>query len=143
MNPIDIYNDKSILFFDGVCNLCDGFVQWTIKRDPDGIFHYASLQSDFAKTFLKDTQLNRHDISTVVLYQEGKIYAESDVALEMSKKLGLPWSLAYPFKLIPRIVRDGIYRWVARNRYRWFGKKEACMVPTPTVQNRFLDNLGS
>ncbi len=132
--------DKPILFFDGVCNLCDGFVQWVIKRDKEAIIYYAALQSDFAQKFTAHTQLQVSNLNTVILYHNGRFYKDSDVALELVRLLGYPWKLAYPFSLLPRIIRDSVYRWVAGNRYRWFGKKDECMIPTPALQSRFLDS---
>lgn len=139
MNPSASHTDKSIVFFDGVCNLCEGFVQWIIRRDPQARFHFASLQSDFTKAFFESKGESVDDLKTVILYKEGKFYSESDVSFEVIGQLGFPWSWLYPFKLIPRIIRDKVYRWIAGNRYRWFGKKESCMIPTPDLQNRFLD----
>ena len=132
--------DKPILFFDGVCNLCEGFVQWVIKRDPKGLIYYASLQSEFAKEFTTGTALNVENVSSVILYYKGQFYTESDVPLLLASLLGYPWKLTYPFILLPRIIRDNIYRWIASNRYRWFGKKDECMIPTPALQSRFLDS---
>ncbi len=143
MNQTSDHTDKSILFFDGVCNLCNGFVQWMIKRDPDGKFHFASLQSEFAQSFLKAHEQDLTSLKTVMLFHQGQLYIESDVSLEVAYHLGFPWKILYPIKLIPRIIRDNIYRWIASNRYRWFGKQEACMIPTAALQNRFLDTLGS
>jgi predicted DCC family thiol-disulfide oxidoreductase YuxK len=137
------HSDKPILFFDGVCNLCEGFVQWVVKRDKEGIIYYASLQSDFAKEFTASTDLKVQEVSSVILYHQGRFYTESDAPLKLIRLLGYPWKLAYPFIILPRIIRDNIYRWIARNRYRWFGKKEACMIPTPELQNRFLDSVAS
>jgi len=143
MNNNSDHTGKTILFFDGVCNLCNGFVQWMIRRDPKQHFYFASLQSDFAKDFLQALGEDSSSLQTVMLYRDGKIYKESDVSLQVASQLGFPWKLAYPIKFIPRIIRDSIYRWIANNRYRWFGKQESCMMPTPELQNRFLDTLGS
>ena len=130
---------QSIIFFDGVCNLCEGFIQWIIRRDSDGYFQFSSLQSDFAHAFFEAKKEDLGDLNTVLLYHEGEFYKESDVSFEVIRRLGFPWVLLYPFRLLPRMIRDSIYRWVAKNRYRWFGKKEACMIPTPELQSRFLD----
>lgn len=140
MDNDDPHIDKPILFFDGVCNLCEGFVQWVVKRDKGAIIYYASLQSDFAKKFTADTQLKVEDVNSVILYYKGKYYTESDAPLHLARLLGYPWKLAYPFTFLPRIIRDNIYRWIASNRYRWFGKKDQCMIPTPALQSRFLDS---
>jgi len=134
-----LHKDKSIIFFDGVCNLCEGFVQWVIRRDPDGYFHFSSLQSDFAKSFFENATEDPGDLNSVLLFHEGKFYKNSDVSFKVVRQIGIPWAFLYPFRLVPRIIRDNIYRWVAKNRYKWFGKKEACMIPTPELQSRFLD----
>lgn len=139
MNQDNPHIDKSIIFFDGVCNLCEGFVQWIIHRDPDGDFYFASLQSQFAEDFFQSRNQMPSDLSTVLLYHQGQILTNSDVTFAIIRQLGFPWALLYPFKLVPRIIRDNVYRWIARNRYRWFGKKDECMIPTPAIQARFLD----
>lgn len=130
---------KPILFFDGVCNLCNGFVQFVIERDPKAKFRFASLQSNAGQEVLKQMNLSTEELKTVILQKNGKVYTHSDVALEMSRDLGGPWSLFYVFKILPKGLRDGIYDWVAANRYKWFGKRESCWLPTPELKARFLD----
>ena len=132
--------DKSILLFDGVCNLCNGFVQFVIKRDPQAIFRFAALQSEAGQTLLQKANMPTKELSTVVLYENGKFYTHSDVPLRVVRKFGGAWPLLYGFVIIPKFIRDGIYNWIARNRYRWFGKRESCMIPTPDLKARFLDN---
>ena len=146
MNDMPMKNAQSILspsnpvlLFDGVCNLCSGFVQFVIKIDPKGKFRFASLQSEIGQKMLTAAGLSTSDLGTVVLIHSGNVFTHSDVALESARILGGPWSLFYAFSILPRFLRDGIYNWVARNRYRWFGKKDACMMPTPDIQQRFLD----
>ena len=139
----ETHNNKTILFFDGLCNLCDGYVQWIIKRDPSAYFHFASLQSDFAINFSKEIAAQVKEVNSVILFHQGQYYTESDVPLEIIKQLGLPWAILYSLKWVPRIIRDKVYRFVARNRYQWFGKKAECMVPSVDIQDRFLDSLGS
>lgn len=133
-----IPTDKSLLFFDGVCNLCSGFVQFVIERDPEAKFRFASLQSEAGQQVLQDMNMSKSELGTVVLLKAGKTYTHSDVALEMSLELGGLWTLFYVFKIIPKVVRDRIYDWVAANRYKWFGEKEACWLPSPDLQARFL-----
>lgn len=129
----------SIILFDGICNLCNGFVQFVIKRDPRGIFQFASLQSPPAARLLTDhPELLGNKPDTVVLIENGAIYTHSDVALRVASKLGGVWSVCLIGYVLPKPIRDWIYRLVARNRYRWFGKKEQCMVPTPAIRKRFL-----
>lgn len=129
----------AILLFDGVCNLCDGFVQFVIKRDPSGYFRFTSLQSEVGQEILKKHQMPADKITTVVLIEKGKVYTHSDVGLRVARHLGGFWPVFYALTIVPRFIRDAVYNWIARNRYRWFGKKEACMLPTPELKKRFLD----
>ena len=129
---------KSIILFDGVCNLCNGFVQFVIRMDPKAHFLFASLQSEEGRALLKQHGISE-DLETVVLISNGKAYTESDVALEAGWILGGIWRPFYILKWVfPRPLRNIIYRWIARNRYRWFGKKDQCMIPTPELRSRFL-----
>ncbi|HMQ48338.1 MAG TPA: thiol-disulfide oxidoreductase DCC family protein [Saprospiraceae bacterium] len=131
-------HSKAILLFDGVCNLCNGFVQFAIKHDPQGYYQFASLQSEAGRELLAAHHLPTHEISTVVLIEKGRVYTHSDVGLRMVRRFGGLWPLLTAFSIIPKPFRDGIYNWVARNRYRWFGQRESCMVPTPELKSRFL-----
>jgi len=127
-----------VLLFDGVCNLCNASVQWILKRDRKGIFKFAALQSDTGQMLLRQFGLSEKDFDTVVLVADGRIFTRSDAALEIVQRIGGMWSLLAVFKIIPRSIRDTIYDWVARNRYRWFGKKEECMLPRPEWRERFV-----
>lgn len=132
------YDDHPILLFDGVCNLCEGTVQWIIERDRLGKFRFASLQSEVGGAILEEYgELN--DLDTVILVYEGELYRKGDAALKVLKQLGMPQSLLYVFWIVPRFIRHRIYDWVAARRYRIFGKKESCMVPTPELRSRFLE----
>lgn len=133
-----IPTDKPLLFFDGVCNLCSNFVQFVIEHDPKGKFRFASLQSEAGQQVLQEMKMSGTKLNTVVLLKNGKTYTHSDVALEMSRDLGGLWSLFYIFKVIPKALRDKIYDFVAANRYKWFGEKDSCWMPTPDLQARFL-----
>lgn len=128
-----------LLLFDGVCNLCNASVQWVLKRDQKGIFKFASLQSDTGQALLKKFGFHSEDFDTVVLVDGERIFTRSDVPLEIVRRLGGAWSLLTVFKIIPRFIRNAVYDWVARNRYRWFGKKEECMLPRPEWKGRFVD----
>ena len=130
--------DKAVLLFDGVCNLCNGFVQFLIQRDKKGKYLYASLQSDEGQALLREHGLSTEQIDTVVMIENGKAYTHSDVGLRVFWQLGGGWALLYPLRLLPKFFRDGVYNWIARNRYRWFGKREACMLPRPEWKERFL-----
>ncbi|MCB0608931.1 MAG: thiol-disulfide oxidoreductase DCC family protein [Lewinellaceae bacterium] len=133
--------DHPILLFDGVCNLCNGFVQFVIKRDKKAVFRFAALQSDLGKELSATAGLPAHSMDTVVLYENNRFYTHSDVGLRVARRLNGLWPLAYALVIIPKFIRDGIYNWVAKNRYRWFGKRESCMVPTPELRSRFLDSV--
>lgn len=131
--------DKPVLFFDGVCNLCNGYVQFVIDRDPEGRFRFASLQSKAGEQVLRDLQMSEEDLKTVILFKNGRYYTHSDVALEMARDMGGFWSLGYGLKVIPKFIRDSVYNLIAANRYRWFGKEESCRMPDPDLQSRFLN----
>ncbi|MEM6319209.1 MAG: thiol-disulfide oxidoreductase DCC family protein [Bacteroidota bacterium] len=139
--PILIPKDKKVLLYDGVCNLCDGFVQFVLKRDKKPVFYFASLQSDIGQQLLEKHGVDARDLSTVVLIDGQKVYTHSDVALQIFEELGGVYRLLYPFKFLPKGFRNNIYNWVAANRYRFFGKKEVCMLPQPEWHSRFLDVL--
>lgn len=129
---------EPIVLFDGVCNLCHGTVQFIIQADHRARFRFASLQSDAGERLLKEVGYQGPPLDSVVLVYGGKLWTHSDAVLEIARILGKGWALAYIFKGIPRSIRDRIYRWVAKNRYAWFGKKESCMLPTPNLKSRFL-----
>lgn len=132
--------EHPVLLFDGVCNLCSSSVQFVIERDPEGKFRFASLQSEEAKSLLNQHQAYSEDLDSVVLVKNDKVYTRSSAALQVLKTMGGAWSLLYGLIIVPKPVRDFIYDWVARNRYKWFGKKDACWLPTPDLRSRFLDN---
>jgi len=127
-----------ILLFDGVCNLCDGFVQFIMKRDRSAKFRFAPLQSAAGQQLLEHFQLDSDEIDSVVLIDAGKSYIKSTAALRAGKCLGGIWGLSYALIIIPTFIRNGVYDFIARNRYKWFGEKDACMIPTPEVRSRFL-----
>lgn len=131
-------DNAPLLLFDGVCNLCNAYVQWVIKRDKKGLFRFAALQSEVGQAVLQAKGLSGQKMNTVILVDGDDIFSRSDVALEIVRHLGLPWSLLYVFKWVPRSIRDTIYDWVAHNRYRWFGQRKECMLPLPEWRERFL-----
>jgi predicted DCC family thiol-disulfide oxidoreductase YuxK len=128
-----------ILLFDGVCNLCNGFVKFIIQRDPEGIFHFASLQSEAGQALLAEYGLPRESMDTTVLIENGQAYTHADVALRMAPRLNIWWSWVRLLWVVPRPIRNAVYNWVARNRYRWFGKQEACLLPLPEWKARFVE----
>ncbi len=131
--------NKSIILFDGVCNLCNNSVQFIIKRDHKHRFLYASLQSDAAQRILLQFQLKSSDLDSIILIENGKVYQKSTAILKIVKHLNSSWKLSYGFIIIPKFIRDFIYTIIAKNRYKWFGKREVCMVPTKELKMRFLE----
>lgn len=129
----------NLILFDGVCNLCNGAVRFVIRRDPKGIFRFASLQSRMGERIVKQLRPGTRDLYSIIFLKEGRVYDRSTAALEIARLLGPPWSLFYVFRIVPRFLRDAIYNLVARYRYRLFGKKDECMIPTPELRARFLE----
>lgn len=129
---------ENVIFFDGICNLCNGAVQFTIKRDDKNIFKFAALQSDFAEEKLQPLNIDYHQMGSFVLLEDGKVYQKSTAALRVAKKLNGFWPILYAFIVIPKFIRDAVYNFIAKNRYKWFGKEESCWVPTPELKSKFL-----
>jgi predicted DCC family thiol-disulfide oxidoreductase YuxK len=127
------------ILFDGVCNLCNGFVRFVIQRDPDAHFRFAALSSDAAAKLLADSGVDGVVPDSVVLIQDGRVYFRSDVPLRIARGLTLPWTLLSVFRVVPRFLRDRLYDFIAARRYRWFGRRDICMVPTPEMKKRFLE----
>ena len=130
-----------MLLFDGVCTLCDGAVQWIIDRDPDALFQFASLQSETGQTLAAEHGVDPASLDTLILIADGQATVRSDAVFGVARRLGRPWSWAAAFSVLPRPFRDALYRYVARNRVRWFGQRAECRVPTPALRGRFLDAL--
>lgn len=130
---------EKIVLFDSVCNLCNSSVQFIIKHDKKGQFLFGSLQGNYGQETLRKFNLPTNEFNSFMLLEDGKLYTKSTGALRMLKHLGGAWSLLYAFIIVPKFIRDGVYNWVAKNRYKWFGKKEACWLPTPDLKARFLD----
>lgn len=129
-----------IILFDGVCNLCNGAVAWVLRRDRKGLFHFASLQGERGQQLLKERGLPVEDFHSMILIVPSvAYYTKSSAALEIARRLGGFWSLAALFTWIPATLRDAVYDLVAQNRYKWFGKREECMLPRPEWKERFLD----
>ena len=131
-------NRTHILLFDGICNLCNGAVKFIIKRDPKGKFKFAALQSEIGQTLLKKQGLSGNDFDSVVLVIDEKYYTNSAAALMVLKELDGFWSLTYVLIYLPKSFRDFVYKLIARNRYKIFGKKSTCMVPSNDIKQRFL-----
>ena len=131
---------RAIVLFDGVCNLCNGAVRFIAANDPAGRFAFLQLQSPRAQALLGERAGDPREPDSIVLYDYGRLYERSDAALHIALGLRAPWPLGFAAILIPRGVRDAIYRWVARNRYRWFGRTDVCGIPPPGLRERFLDD---
>ncbi|NAY90882.1 DUF393 domain-containing protein [Muricauda sp. JGD-17] len=130
---------KKIILFDGVCNLCNGAVQFVIKRDKKDLFRYAALQSEIGEQLVTERGIDTQKIDSIILIEPGvAFYTKSDAALRIGQDFGGLWKGLALFSWIPRTFRDALYDFVARNRYRWFGKKDQCMIPSPELQAKFL-----
>ncbi len=130
----------AVVLFDGVCNVCNPAVDFILRHDPQGHFRFASLQSDAGRAALADSgEVPEDEIRTIILIEDGRLFRESTAALRIAGRLTGPWSLLYYLLTgVPRPLRDGAYRWFARNRYRWFGKRDTCRLPEPEIRARFL-----
>ena len=133
------FDAQRIVFFDGVCNLCQRSVQFILTHDSKATFSFASLQGDVAKKILSPHQLDTEQVNSLVLLENGKVYTRSTAALRVAKQLNGLWPILYVFMIVPPFIRDAVYNWIARNRYRWFGKQETCWLPRPEWKKRFLD----
>jgi predicted DCC family thiol-disulfide oxidoreductase YuxK len=131
--------DNPVVLFDGVCNLCNSSVVFIIKRDAKSKLKFASLQSEYGAMQMRKFNLPTSALNSVLLIKNGRLHQKSNAALEIASMLDGLWPLLYVFIIIPRFFRDFAYDWIAHNRYRWFGKKEACMIPTPDQRARFIN----
>ena len=131
-------SDSPIIFFDGFCNLCNGAVQFTIERDRKNIFRFASLQSAYAQEKLLPYAINPAIGDSMMLLENEKVYERSTAALRVARRLSGIWPLLYAFIIIPTFIRDAVYNYVGKNRYKWFGKQESCWVPTPELKSKFV-----
>ena len=131
--------EKPILLFDGVCNLCNGFVQFVLLNEKDSNINFASLQSEIGQKLLKEFKVSQKGMESIVFIENGNAYEKSLAVLQIVKHLQMPWKLASAFTIIPKIISDGVYDLVAKNRYRMFGKKDVCWIPEPKWKGRFID----
>ncbi len=131
--------DKKIILFDGVCNLCNSSVQYIIKNDKKDLFRFVALQSELGQEILNYIGIDSKNIDSIVLYEPGlAYYYKSEAALQIAKNLGGLFSLAIIFNIIPTGIRNQLYDYIAKNRYKWYGKKDSCMLPTPELKTKFL-----
>ena len=127
-----------IILFDGVCNFCNSAVNFVIRRDKKGAIFFTPLQTDAGQKLLQQYNLPTNDMHSFVFIDEGKAYTRSTAALQVCRYLRGLWPLCYSFIIVPKFIRDGIYNWTARNRYKWFGVRQQCMIPSPEIKARFL-----
>ncbi len=129
---------NNILLFDGVCNLCNYAVQFVIKRDRNAVIKFASLQSSIGQKLLLQHQLSNTQFDSFVYIKNNKIFLKSTAALHLMKDIGGIWKFLYAFIIVPEFIRNTIYNIVSKNRYKWFGKKDSCMMPNEKLRERFL-----
>lgn len=135
---MDIELNEAVILYDGVCNLCNASVRFILRYEKGPRYRFAPLQGDFASKVRYQYALPE-DSDSVVLIENNQIFTASTAALRIAKHLKVPWSWLFVFEVLPVSFRDAVYHWIARNRYRWFGKKDYCEVPSPEVAYRFLD----
>ena len=131
-------NNKIILLFDGVCNLCQSSVNFIIKRNRLENIYFASLQSEFGQKQIEHFGLKNNYLDSIILIENNHVYSHSKAALRITRYLDNPWPIFTIFSYLPSFISDFFYKIIARNRYRWFGKKDVCMLPSPTLLKRFL-----
>ena len=140
MEPLKKQNEKVLVMFDGVCNLCNALILFLIPKDPNSIFLFAPLQSESAKKILKDqTMLNPNQLDSVVVIVNGRVFQKSKAVIQIFRRLSFPWNILAVGELLPKAFTDWIYDFVGKNRYKWFGKKDRCMMPSPELMSRFLN----
>lgn len=128
-----------LVLFDGVCNFCNFWIQFALKRDKKGKLTFGSLQGTTAQQILPKYNIDPTLLTSVIFIENGIAYRESTAALKVCRHLDGGWKLLYALTIIPAFIRDGIYKWVGRNRYKWFGKQESCLLPTPEQRARFVE----
>ncbi|MCR8632282.1 thiol-disulfide oxidoreductase DCC family protein [Paenibacillus radicis (ex Xue et al. 2023)] len=131
-------NSYSIVLFDGVCRFCNGWVQFLIRQDKADVFRFSPIQSDYAQSLLDSTRSADTAPDSVILVEKGVVYTRSSAVLHIFKRLGRYWALFYLFTAVPRPLRDAVYRWIAKRRYKLFGKYDSCMMPTENVKRKFI-----
>lgn len=137
---LDLPKNKKIILFDGVCNLCDSLLQFVIRHDKKDVFRFVALQSTLGQEIVNHIGIQNKNIDSIILYVPGvAYYYKSSAALEIARELGGFFHLGTVFKIIPTVLRNYIYDYVAKNRYSWYGKKASCMIPTPELKSKFLE----
>lgn len=136
---IQLPPNKKLILFDGICNLCNSSVLYAIKHDKKNIFMFTALQSQSGQKIIKEYNIDTNKVDSILLYAPEKgITHKSTAALKIALQLGFPNNLMYVFFIIPPFIRNWVYDYIAKNRYKWYGKKDACMIPTPELKSKFL-----
>jgi predicted DCC family thiol-disulfide oxidoreductase YuxK len=131
--------DKKIILFDGVCNLCDSTVQFIIKHDKKDVFRFVAIQSEIGQQIISHIGIDTAKTDSIILYEPGNAYYfKAEAALNIATELGGVYALVGAFKILPKWLSNKVYDYIARNRYKWYGKKDACMIPTPELKAKFL-----
>ena len=130
--------DQKIILFDGVCNLCNGAVTYIIKRDKKNVFKFAALQSEIGQQLISKFNIDTSKVDSIIFIDGEKHYEKSSAALHIAKQLSGAYPLLFGFMVVPKFIRNSIYDYIAKNRYKWFGKKESCMIPTVELKSKFL-----
>lgn len=126
------------IIFDGVCNMCNKWVDFLIRIDKKSVFKFTANQHDTGKKLLAGREFPEGGVDTIFLYEKGKLYTRSTAVLRVARHLPFPWFFSYSLLIFPRFLRDWFYNWIAGNRYKWFGKKNTCRLPSPEEQARFI-----
>lgn len=133
-----IQDKYDIILFDGVCNLCNNAVDFVIRRDKYDRFKFGALQDKATRSILREYKINQNYMDSIILIRGDHVFYKSKAALEIARNLGSLWPALYVFSIVPAFIRDPVYDWIAGNRYRWFGKKETCRIPTSIEKQKFL-----
>ena len=132
-------NEQPVILFDGICNFCNSAVNFTIKRNKKANICFAPMQTAAGEKLLQHYNLPADDMQSFIFIEKGIANKQSTAALKVCRHLRGLWPLCYGFIIVPKFIRDGIYNWIAKNRYKWFGVRQQCMIPTPEVKARFLN----
>ncbi|NIK91803.1 thiol-disulfide oxidoreductase DCC family protein [Mangrovimonas sp. CR14] len=137
---IEIPEHKELILFDGVCNLCDSSIQFIIKHDKHNTFLFTPLQSELSQSIIEQFGIDTQKIDSIILFRKNEgVFYKSTAALKIASKLKFPINILASFIILPKLIRDTVYDFIARNRYTWFGKKESCMIPTPELKAKFIE----
>ena len=135
---MELLHNKHLILFDGICNLCNASIQYVIKHDKKDVFRFTPIQSEVGRKVIKDFQINTKKTDSIILYSKKRISYKSSAVLKIAMVLGLPISIFGVFWIVPPFIRNWVYDYIAKNRYKWYGKRESCMVPTQETESKFI-----